>query len=230
MIIVRSVLAVVLAINLAAAIPGHAVSPANAVIGVVTQAMDANLGTGSVSVGATVYDGDLLSTDEDGALTFRAQTATLYLSRQSAMVLHGLPGRLNGTAAHLDAGTLVFSTANSQLFEVYADEAQIRAAADAPTIGQVTVAGPKMLYIYARQGSLVFSYREETHVIAEGQSYRVLLDPAASDDGSANKPGDDQGTKKTTRRRPLAVLLPFAVVAIGATIATISATESPDHP
>jgi hypothetical protein len=97
-----------LAVTLAVVLPAHAVPPGNAVIGVVTQAMDANLGTGSVSAGATVYDGDQLSTDEDGALTFRAQAATLYLSRQSAMVLYALPGRLNSAAAHLSAGTLVF--------------------------------------------------------------------------------------------------------------------------
>jgi hypothetical protein len=40
-------------------------------LGIVTQAKDAILCTGPVSAGTTVYDGDLLSTDAEGALTVR---------------------------------------------------------------------------------------------------------------------------------------------------------------
>jgi hypothetical protein len=40
-------------------------------LGIVTQAKDAILCTGPVSAGTTAYDGDLLSTDAEGALTVR---------------------------------------------------------------------------------------------------------------------------------------------------------------
>jgi hypothetical protein len=197
-------------------------------LGVVTQATDANLSTGPVSAGTTAYDGDLLPTDQDGALTVRAPNSMLYLGRQSRMFLRSLPGQTHGTAAHLSAGTLAFSAAHSAALEVFAGEARIQPAADASTVGQVTVIGPKMLYIYARHGALVFSYREESQVVADGQSYRVLLDP---DDDSTNKLGDTPPAANTNRRRrPFLFLLLGAAAALGSVISHMGDVESPDHP
>ena len=101
----RRLLAAVLAVSLIAAS-----TPANPkLLGIVTQASDANLGTGPVSEGANVYDGDRLSTDEDGALTFRAGSTMLYLARNSRMTVTRPPQQSAGTQANLTAGTLVFT-------------------------------------------------------------------------------------------------------------------------
>jgi hypothetical protein len=152
----------------------------------------------------------------------------LYLGQQSRLIVRGIPEQTNGTAAHLSAGNLVFSAARAATLEVFADEARIHPFADAPTIGQVTIIGPKMLYIYARQGSLVFSYRDESQVVAEGKSYRVLLDP---DDDSAAKPDGTQPAGNTNRRRRAFIfLLLGAGAAIGSVIHHIGDVESPDHP
>ena len=160
--------------------------PARAdVLGVVTQASDASLGTGRVSVGASIYDGDRLSTDADGAVTFRGGGAMLYLARQSRLVLHALEGHSSGTQASLSVGTLVFTASHLSALEILADSAHIRAAVDTTTVGQVTVIGPKTLYIYARQGALLFSYEDETEVIPEGKAYRVTLDPPDDDSTTA---------------------------------------------
>jgi hypothetical protein len=93
------------------------------ILGVVTQASDAFLGTGPVSVGASIYDGDRLSTDADGAVTLRGGGAMLYLARQS---LHSLEGHSNGTQASLSAGTVVFLASHLSAFELLADSAHIR--------------------------------------------------------------------------------------------------------
>lgn len=115
------------------------------VLGVVTQASDASLGTGPVSVGASIYDGDRLSTDADGAVTLRGGGAMLYLARLSRMVLQALEGNSSGTQANLSAGTLVFTASHLSALEILADSAHIRAAVDTTTVGQVTVIGPKTL-------------------------------------------------------------------------------------
>ena len=86
-------------------------------------------------------------------------------------------GNSSGTQANLSAGTLVFTASHLSALEIFADSAHIRAAVDTTTVGQVTVIGPKTLYIYARQGALLFSYEDETEVIPEGKAYRVMLDP-----------------------------------------------------
>jgi hypothetical protein len=118
-------------------------------LGVVTQTSGAHFNAAKVSAGATIYDGDCLSTETDGALRFRTPAALLYLSGTSSVTLHRL---LNGTQAQLQAGTVVFSTAKSAAMEILADEASVRPAADGPTVGQVIVLVPKELQISPRRG------------------------------------------------------------------------------
>jgi hypothetical protein len=159
---------------LLAGIPLPARAAGMASLGVVTQASGAHFNAATVSAGATVYEGDLLSTELEGALQFRGPAASLYLPGLSGVTLHGLS---NGTQAQLRTGTLVFSTSKAAAMEILADNAFIRPAADGPTVAQVTLVSSKELRITARRGALEFSYRGESEKIAEGASYRVLLDP-----------------------------------------------------
>lgn len=143
-------------------------------LGVVTQASGAHFQAARISAGATIYDGDGLSTEAEGSLQFRGSAAVFYLPGSSGVTLHGLPV---GTQAQLQTGTLVFSTAKAVAMEILADGAFIRPLADGPTIAQVTIVGPKELQIRARRGALQFAYAGETEKISEGASYRVVLDP-----------------------------------------------------
>src|SRR5207253_2514312 len=137
-------------------LPGRpALTPNLLPLGVVTQASDAHFNSAKVSAGATIYDGDGLSTEAEGALQFRGSAAQLYLPGSSGVILRGLP---MGTQAQLQTGTVVFSTAKAAAMEIIADEAFIRPRADAPTVVQVTIVGPKELQISARRGTLQFSY------------------------------------------------------------------------
>src|SRR6267143_6305462 len=120
-------------------------------LGTVTQASRAHFNAAGVTAGATIYDGDGLSTEAEGALQFRGSAALLYLPGSSGVTLHGLP---MGTQAQLQTGTVVFSTAKAVVMEILADGAFIRPLADGPTIAQVTIVGPKELRIRARRGAL----------------------------------------------------------------------------
>ncbi|HEX4545710.1 MAG TPA: hypothetical protein VH110_05075 [Candidatus Acidoferrum sp.] len=167
------ILATMLAVLLAgASLPAR---PAGMVpLGVVTQSSGEHFNASKVTPGATVYDGDVLSTEAEGALQLRSGAALLYLPGQSGITVHGIP---SGTQAQLRMGTVVFSTAKAGAMEVLADEAFIRPMIDGPTIAQVTVVSPKELQIAARRGALEFSYRGETQKIPEGGSYRIILEP-----------------------------------------------------
>jgi hypothetical protein len=143
-------------------------------LGIVTQASGAHFNAAKVSIGATIYDGDGLSTEAQGALQFRGSAALLYLPGSSGVTLHGLA---TGAQAQLETGTVVFSTAKVAAMEILADGAFIRAAADVPTVAQVTIVGPKELRISARRGALQFAYAGEAGKISEGASYRIVLDP-----------------------------------------------------
>jgi hypothetical protein len=192
-------------------------------LGVVTQASAAHFNDSKISAGATVYDGDRLSTESEGLLQFRGAGALLYLPALSGVTLHGL---LNGTQAHLRTGSLVFSTSRAAAMEVLADEAFVRPAADGPTVAQVTVIGPKELQITARRGALEFFYRNETERIAEGTSCRVLLD--SRQEGAAQTfPQRVPPAGRENRKFKI-----FVIVLIGWATewAVHEALESPDRP
>ena len=110
--------------------------------------------------------------------------------------------------------------------EILANDAFIRPAADVPTVAQVTLVGPKELQITARRGALEFSYHSETESIAEGASYRIVLDRADPPQRSSqNQPiKDPRGNRKG-----------FWILIIGGIgwateWAVHEALESPDRP
>jgi len=218
----RRILAITLAFFLVG-IPLPARPAGIAALGVVTQASAAYFNAARVSAGATVYDGDRLSTESEGLLQFRGAGSLLYLPGRSGVTLHRL---LNGTQAHLRTGGLVFSSARASAMEILANDAFIRPAADVPTVAQVTLVGPKELQITARRGALEFSYHSETENIAEGASYRILLDPADPPlRSSQNQPIQEPG-----RRRKGFWILIIGGMGWATVWAAHEALESPDRP
>jgi hypothetical protein len=221
---VRTVLATVLAAT--SANPSARPAP----LGIVTQAQDASLSTGLLSAGTSVFDGDQLSTGPAGALSLRSASATVFLSNRSFVTLHAAAGGTDTPAADLASGTLVFSTARVAAMQIDADSACIRPAASVPTVGQISVLGPQTLQVYARRGDLIFSYRDESERIGEGESYRVVLLPPVADDGTAAQPAaSDRGPSPARKRRGF---LFFALAAVAASILWhhIADLESPDRP
>jgi len=202
-----------------------------AALGVVVEAYRTHLGESAVSPGATVYDGDHFSTEEGGALRLRCNAALLDVAEKSALLVRRAENQAQDaeTKAELVEGTLVFSTAQTGELEIQAREAHIRPAGAGRTVAQVSVIGPKELHIYARRGALLFSYRGESKTIAEGESYKVILDPA--EDGS-----DKKQTKKKPGQPPKAFLLVAAGAGAGAAAVFVynehkhKQMESPDHP
>ena len=200
-----------------------------AVLGVVVEADRVHLYSGAVSAGATVYDGDRFSTETGGMLLLHSDGAMVELTGESAVTVRSQTSGAQGTEAELGKGTLVFSAARAAALEIVAREARIRPIADVRTVAQVSVAGPKELRIYAQRGALQFSYREETETIAEGESYRVILDPP--EDDPKNRP-----VKAGRHRKPF-LLIAIAAAAAGTAVILYEHVnqghkrmESPDRP
>ena len=218
----RRILALTLAFFLVG-IPLPTRSAGTPALGVVTQASFAHFNTARVSAGATVYDGDRLSTESEGLLQFRGAGWLLYLPGQSGITLHGLP---NGAQAHLRAGGLVFSSATTAAIEILANGAVIRPAANVPTVAQITLVGPKELQISVRRGGLEFTYHSETENISEGTSYRILLDPQETAAGHS-KNSDIQLPRG--KRKGFWILI-IGGIAWATEWAVHEALESPDRP
>lgn len=138
----------------------------------------AHLGNANASVGATVFSGDRLSTDEVGSVQIRAGAARLLLASASSATLSQEEA---SPAATLTVGTATFSTANSKAFVLHVASAIIRPNTDQPTVGKVTVLGPKELVVKSVRGSLQLAVEDDAREIPEGAAYRVVLDPNAAD-------------------------------------------------
>lgn len=211
---------------------GISLPGATAPLGIVTQSLKGHLSTTDASAGATIYDGDRLSTDDGGVLRLRIGGSSLYLLGQSDITLHTAS---TGALADLTGGSLVLYSALASAMEIRAREARIRAAGDVPTVAQISVVGPKELRVTARRGALELTYRDETERIPEGASYRVLLDPSPADippavndrgPGSwpAKPPKYSGKTGKPFLLITIAIVTPITIWALH------EAWESPDRP
>lgn len=208
-----------------------ATTPTATPLGTVIAAEHARVGDAGADVGTTVYGGDRLSTEPQGNVQIRAGAARLLLSSSSAAVVNDSEG---APSAKLVQGTATFSTGNAQAFTLYASKASIRAQSDAPTIGQVTFINDKELMVTARRGAIVVSVENDSQIVEEGKSYRVLLDPEAEAQGPAGA-GGNQGPRGGGGGPLKAGRSHFLIVAIAITGAATGfgiykALESPDRP
>jgi hypothetical protein len=223
----RSLAVVLVCLLVGIPLPG-ATSP----LGIVTQSIKGHLSTADASAGATIYDGDRLSTDAGGTLRLRTGSSSMYIAAQTSLTLHRAAA---GALADLAGGSLIFSSAPASAIEIRARDARIRPAENVPTVAQVSVVGPKELLVTARRGALELAYRDETERIAEGASYRVLLDATPADlppAANGRAPGSWPATPPQKAGKTGKAL--FLIVAGGAAWATAwalhEAVESPDQP
>lgn len=206
-------------------------TPTATPLGTVIAAERAHVGQASASVGTTIFGGDYLSTEMQGSVQVRAGAARLLLLSSSAAVVNDNEG---APSAKLVRGTATFSTGNAHAFTLFASTAAIRSQTDEPTIGQVTFLSEKELLVTAKRGSLIVTVEDETQVVAEGTSYRVLLDPniAQGPEGAGSGKGGPYGQKggplKAGRSRFLIVVA--GVTALATWFAVSEALESPDRP
>jgi hypothetical protein len=217
----RALVCMLLAFWLAAA---PVVQAQPAVLGVVVQATRAQLGTGAASPGTSVFDGDRLTTESEGALRIRAGSALLYLAAQSGVTLRQTPG---GPQAILNTGTLIVSTSLAGAIHIAAEGAILRAAANAPTVAQVRLLGPKEIHVIARRGALEFTFNGESEIIPEGASYRVVLDPPENMPTGQEPP---VRTRKSGRYHIGFFFIIFGGVGWLTEWAIHEALESPDRP
>jgi hypothetical protein len=199
-------------------------------LGTIVYADRARMGVVAASVGATVFGGDRLSTEQSGSVQVRAGAARLLLSGASSATFQKDEA---SPAAILTLGSATFSTAHSKAFALHVASAVIRPNTDAPTVGQVTVLNAKELVVKSTKGSLTIAVEDDVRVIPEGAAYRVVLDSP----GSSTAPQGPRGAGSKGYGSPpvKAARSRFIWYAIGITsVLTVwalhEAMESPDRP
>jgi len=199
-------------------------------LGTIVYADGAHVGAAKASVGATVFGGDRLSTDGSGGVQIRAGAARLQLSGSSIATLSYDDSR---PAATLTAGSATFSTANSNAFALHVGSAVIRPSKDDPTIGRITVLGPKEFIVKSTRGALTIAVEDDVREIPEGMGYRIVLDTsaaAAEPQGPAGAGTKGYGGAPIKAAKSKFIWYAIAVVGVVTFLAVQEALESPDRP
>jgi hypothetical protein len=199
-------------------------------LGTVIYADHAHVGAGAASVGATVFGGDRLSTEQSGTVQVRAGAARLLLSGSSIATFEREDASPSAT---LTLGSATFSTANSKAFSLRVASATIRPNTDQPTIGRVTVLGPKELVVRSTRGSLTVTVEDDVRVIPEGAAYRIVLDSttaAAEPQGPRGAGTKGYGGPPIRAARSKFIWYAVAITGVVTYFAVSEALESPDRP
>jgi hypothetical protein len=188
----------------------------------------AHVGAARASVGATVFSGDQISTEQSGSVQVRAASARLLLSGYSRATF----SQDDATpAATLAFGSATFSTANSNAFALHVASAVIRANSNQPTIGQVTVLNPKELIVKSTRGSLSIAVEDDVREIPEGSAYHVILDPnAPMPQGPRGAGTKGYGGPPIKAAKSKFIWYAVATVAVVSVLAVDEVFESPDRP
>jgi hypothetical protein len=197
-------------------------------VGTVVFAERAHVGTAAASIGTTVFAGDRLDTEQAGRLQLRSGAARLLLTGDS-----GLTWGTQGTTplATLTRGGAVFSTANARAFALKANTAIFRPQSDQPTVGSVTILGPKELVVRCSRGALTIAVEDDVRVIPEGTAYRVVLDPeAAARAAEAPTPASRGQNQPLKAGKSNFIWYVIAFTTVVTWIALSEALESPDRP
>jgi len=186
-------------------------------LGVVLQADRAHVGAGEAQSGASVFAGDILSTDQTGTLRARLGAVQLALLPNTTTAM-GLTAA--GTSAVLERGTLIFSSAAVNAIEVRASEARIRPKTS-QALAQVTLVGPLEFLVTSQKGELEVTIGSEVHTVAEATSYRVLVDASAAE---ASSP------RPAAAGRSRFLLIALIMIGAGTAYGIWRAVSSPDRP
>jgi hypothetical protein len=146
-------------------------------LGVVIQTQDAHLSNANAQIGATVYPGDAITTEQDGTIRLRVGSGQLYFAPSSSASLTQI-----SKIAHisLSRGTAGFVSVTASQLELETPVGLVRPANGQRAQGQVTVTGPNQMMVSAYSGALAVERDGESHIVEAGKSYNVTFDPNAA--------------------------------------------------
>jgi hypothetical protein len=166
--------------------------PSRKPLGMVAEANRAHLGTSSAAIGANVFAGDFVKTDDNGALRLRLGTGELYLSAASYASLEERDGLASVT---LVKGSASFSLPNPIEFELETPAGILRGSGENATSGQVAITSAHEIVVTASRGDLILDNHGDLHRIAEGKSFRIVIEEVPSGNGTSARSNRRQKRK-----------------------------------
>ena len=183
-------------------------------LGVVTQSTGGHLNSAAATVGATIFNGDLLNTEASGSLGVRAGSVQLVLSDDSAILMNQ-----DGTTLTpvLQRGSVNFRVDSGGALQLVATDVRVRPQTSELTVGQMTLESCAVV-VTSRTQALEVTAGKETKIVQEGQSYRVAFE------GGCGK------TRLPLMAAQSRFLLIPLIVGIASGLGLKKVFESPDRP
>jgi len=222
------------------------VAPAeNTPLGMVTKSMSAHIGSSASSEGATIYSGDYLSTDPDGALQVRVGNLSIDLQGGSSAHIFRAT---YGVVIALNRGTLAYNRPSGQPnVVIVASDVRITPVVSVASSGSVSVDDPCNLLIQSHRGQIYVQVGSQSQMVEQGKAFRVRPISSVSEHNPVSPDADNYDashshqacegptqTMKGTRPKSPSYSPFTAVTTGGAILITIIAVqeawESPNRP
>jgi hypothetical protein len=179
-------------------------------LGVVLTAEHARLDNASAAIGADIFSGDALVTDEGGSMRITIGSSQVYLLSASSATLEPDENRVQ---ARISMGVMGFSTPAPAQLEIQTPLGMIRGANAQPIFGQVSVLSARKILVSSFKGVLAFTATNgEQKLIQQGETYEADLDP----DGQ--EPPPQGGVTPAAHHTDFTKIAEYSIPIIGAGI------------
>lgn len=157
--------------TLVLAIAGAAIA-AEIPTGVISDAQHAAVDGAEAALGANVYAGDALATQDNGTLRLRVGSGQLFMLASTDASMTQDHGRIDML---MRRGTAGFSATADDPLEIDTPIGTLRPANESRAFGQVSILGTNEILITSYEGKLLLTHGSESRTIESGKSYRVSL-------------------------------------------------------
>jgi hypothetical protein len=143
-------------------------------VGAVTASNNATIANGSVSVGSTVFSGDLLKTGDQGAMAVQAGSLQFTLGPDTSVRLFRVANR---TMVELESGTIAYTAKGiNEDLTLFALDIRFVPQTNVPAAGQINIVSRCHIIASAVHSTIEAKSGRETKTIEETKSYTVLSD------------------------------------------------------
>ncbi|HYA62266.1 MAG TPA: hypothetical protein VED66_03635 [Candidatus Sulfotelmatobacter sp.] len=143
----------------------------NPALGLVTKSAGGFIGDAPAPDGSSVYSGDYLSTEENGALYVRVGALSFQLEPSSALHIYRAP---YGAVVELDRGSVIYTTPGTkENLVIVASDVRVTPELSLSDLGRVTIDNPCEITVYSQRGQADVLAGKESRNVEEGKAYRV---------------------------------------------------------
>jgi hypothetical protein len=147
---------------------------ANPALGIVVKSAAAHIGNAVASDGASVYSGDFLSTEDNGAIQVRVGALSLELQNNSAAHIYRAP---YGAIVELDKGSAIYNTPGGQEnLVIVASDVRVTPVLSLSDFGRVSIDDPCKVTVYSQRGQVDVHVGSESKLVEQGKAYRVVAE------------------------------------------------------